>query len=396
MKKFISVLLVIIMVLSCYSCLFDNKQGDDKNEDIFLTSIEENPSQYPLYHRLSAQEKEAYIKIYTATQNFEETTTVYRGDSEGDVRNFLQTFSYLYREIAYEHPEMFWYDPYNFETTIGINDNNEYLLHIKPHYLFEKQQAEQMNRAFQQKIEGIVTNAKTKANTYEQVLYVHDYIVANCVYDYDAYNRKDYTSPSINAYGCLVNGKAICSGYTMAFSTIMKQLGYEIGVEFRSYSEVSLNREGHVWNYCNLDGDYYYFDLTWDDVDPSDQNYKRFEYNHSYFGVTRDELATAQLVLSPQSPTPQCEGTKYNYFIYNNRNFQVYDFETVKSAILLQAGQKYIELRFDSYYELLRAERDLLTEAKIFEIFPAAKSYEYYISSSNLQLYIFMNDYYLN
>ena len=400
MKKVLSILLIIAVVGVGYFCFSDNDNNGSKNENSTLAKMEEKPTLYPLYNRLTEQEKEAYIKILTAFQNFDESiSNVYKSDSKRGIENFVNTTlnSYLYREIAYEHPELFWYDPYNFETSITVNGNNEYILNIKPAYLFDKQQTEQMDTEFQEKIEEIVSIAKTKTNTYEQVLYVHDYIVDNCVYDYDAYNNGDYKNPSINAYGCLVNGKAICSGYSMAFNTIMKRLGYEIGVEFSTYDSFSIFSEGHVWNYCKLDGDYYYFDLTWDDIDPkTDFLYKRFEYYHSYFAITRDELAKAHLTLAPQAPTPECNGTKYNYFVYNNLNFKTYDFETVKPAILSQAGQKYIHLRFDSYRELLAAERDLLTDGKIFKLFPDAKSYQYYISESKLQLYIFLNDHYLN
>lgn len=398
MKKFLSIVLIVAIVIIGYFCIFDNKDHDSKNENTILTTIEENPSLYPLYNRISSQEKEVYLKLCTAAQNFEETINgIYKGTSKSEIQNFINTLNnYLYREIAYEHPELFWYDPYNFEPTITVNGSNEYFLNIKPSYLFNKQQVEQMDTKFQEKIEEIVLIAKTKPNTYEQVLYVHDYIVDNCVYDYDAYNNGDYKSPSINAYGCLVNGKAICSGYSMAFNAIMKRLGYEIGVEFSTYDSFSIFSEGHVWNYCKLDGDYYYFDLTWDDIDPSNESmYNRFEYYYSYFAITKDELAKAHLTLAPQAPTPNCNGTKYNYFTYNNLNFNTYDFEIVKPAILSQAGQKYIQLRFDSYRELLAAERDLLTDGKIFKIFPEAKSYQYYISESKLQLYIFLNDHYL-
>ena len=391
MKKILSIVLIVDIVIIGYFCIFDNKDQDSKNENTILTTIEENPSLYPLYNRISSQEKEVYLKLCTAAQNFEETINgIYKGASKSEIQNFINTLnSYLYREIAYEHPELFWYDPYNFEPTITVSGSNEYFLNIKPSYLFNKQQVEQMDTKFQEKIEEIVSIAKTKPNTYEQVLYVHDYIVDNCVYDYDAYNNGDYKSPSINAYGCLVNGKAICSGYSMAFNAIMKRLGYEIGVELSTYDGFSIFAESHVWNYCKLDGDYYYFDLTWDDIDPSNESmYNRFEYYHSYFAITRDELAKAHLTLAPQAPTPNCNGTKYNYFTYNNLNFNTYDFETVKPAILSQAGQKYIQLRFDSYRELLAAERDLLTDGKIFKIFPEAKSYQYYISESKLQLYI--------
>ena len=397
MKKALSIFLVVVVVAVGYFTFFDNE--DLKSENPILAKIEENPNMYPLYNRLDKDEKQAYIKIVTAFQNFDESiSNVYKSDSKRGVENFIYSLECnVYREIAYEHPEMFWYDPYNFESTISNNGKNEYFLQIKPMYLFDKQQVEQMKTEFQEKIDEIVSVAKTKSNTYDQVLYVHDCIVDNCVYDYDAYNKGDYKNPSINAYGCLVNGKAICSGYSMAFNAIMKRLGYEIGVEFSAYDGFSIFAEGHVWNYCKLDGDYYYFDLTWNDIDPkTDFMYKRFEYYHSYFAITRDELAKAHLSLAAQAPTPECNGTKYNYFVYNNLNFETYDFETVKPAILSQAGEKYIQLRFDSYSELLAAERDLLTDKNIFKIFPEAKSYEYYISESKLQLYIFMNDYYLN
>lgn len=398
MKKLLSIFLItLILVLGC-SCGSGNKGQGLQSGGSALNKFEKTPAMYPLYNRISKEEKEAYVKIYNAFQNFEESiSNVYKGASKRDVQNFVTTLnSYLYREIAYENPEMFWYDPYNFEHTITVNSNNEYFLSIKPAYLFDKQQAEQMSAEFNQKVDKIVSTAKTKPNTFEKVLYVHDYIVDNCVYDYEAYNNGDYKCSSINAYGCLVEGKAICSGYSMAFNTIMKRLGFEIGVEFSTYDSFSIFSEGHVWNYCKLDGDYYYFDLTWDDIDQKSESlYKRFKYYHSYFAITKDELAKAHLTLAPQAPTPVCNGTKYNYFIYNNLNFSKYDFETVKPAILAQADQKYIQIRFDSYTELLGAERDLFTDGKIFKIFPEAKSYEYFISKSNLQLYIFLNDYYL-
>ena len=391
MKKFLSFLLVAaIAFLACYYFFFSEKEDD--NYAAFVASIEENPSMYPLYNRLSDKEQEAYIKICSAAQNFnKKIARVYTGNSKRDVQNFITTLeNYLYREIAYEHPEMFWYDPYNFEYAI-MTSGNEYYLDITPSYLLDKDQVSQMTPAFETKIERIVSGAKNKKDTYEQVLYVHDYIVSNCAYDYAAYENEDYTSPSINAYGCLVEGKAICSGYAMAFNAVMKRLGYEIGVEFNSYNGLSIFGEGHVWNYCKLDGDYYYFDLTWDDTSPDSEIYKFQPYTHSYFAVTTDELTAAHLTLAPQAETPECTGTKYNYFVYNGLNFSKYDLDTVTPAIRKQADQGYIELRFDSYSELLAAQRDLMTNDKIFDILDIS-SCKYYTSKSNLQLYILLYD----
>lgn len=325
MKKFLCIVLIAIIALVGYFAISDSNGNNTKEDNAILAKIEQNPSLYPVYNRLSLEEKEAYIKICTAMQNFDESVgVVYKSDAKRKIEMFNEKLnSNLYREIAYEHPEMFWYDPYNYEATITMNSNNEYFLSIKPTYLFDKETAKRMDTSFQRKIDEIVSVAETKSNTYEQVLYVHDYILENCVYDKEVIEKGDYKSPSINAYGCLVDGKAICSGYTMAFNTIMKRLGYEIGVEFNSYNGFSIFKNGHVWNYCNLDGEYYYFDLTWDDIDPlSDFMDNSVPYYHSYFGTTTDEMTKAHLKLDPKAPTPVCNGTKYNYFNYNNINFE--------------------------------------------------------------------------
>lgn len=391
MKKILSIIAVILAVLTVYFCFFDSTEN--KPVDSLQQQIESNISFYPLYNRLADQERQAYIKLYEAIKNFNPSVNgIYEGKSKRELENYIETLRSVYLEIHYEYPEFFWYDPYSCKFSIRNLGGDRYVLDMSLSYLFDKDTVQTLKQDFEQKLEEIVSIAKTKTSTYDQVLYVHDYIVDNCVYDYDAYNNEDYSSPSINAYGCLINGKAICSGYSLAFSAVMKRLGYEIGVEFASYDSFSIFGENHVWNYCKLDGDYYYFDLTWDDIDPSNSRYSTIPYYHSYFAITKDELAKAHLALAPQAPTPDCNGTKYNYFIYNNINFSEYNFETIKPVILQQSDKSAIELRFDSYSELLAAERNLLTEKKIFQIFPEAQSYQYYISKSNLQLYIFINN----
>ena len=131
MKKALSIFLVVVVVAVGYFTFFDNE--DLKSENPILAKIEENPNMYPLCSRLDKDEKEAYIKIVTAFQNFDESiSNVYKSDSKRGVENFIYSLECnVYREIAYEHPEMFWYDPYNFESTISNNGKNEYFLHMQ-------------------------------------------------------------------------------------------------------------------------------------------------------------------------------------------------------------------------------------------------------------------------
>ena len=189
-----------------------------------------------------------------------------------------------------------------------------------------------------------------------------------------------------------MDGKTICSGYTLAFDVIMKRLGFECGVEFNNYENFSI-LTGRVWNYCKIEDDYYYFDLTWDDGAFDTDYYKQyFDYSYTYFGITRDELSKTNFTLSSDAPTPYCNGTKYNYFVYNGYNFSEYNDETIKSAILKQASQNYAALRFDDYGILLEAERKLFEEGRINSILPNKNDIRYIIDRSSLYLYIFFKN----
>lgn len=391
MKKVLSAIAIVLVILTVYFCFFDNDDSKEKNKEL-LQSMEQNSELYPVYNRLNEDEKYAYIEICSTLNEFAKSTSmVYESDSLDEAKKFGKKISSLYREIVYEQSENFWTNPYNSEMVINEIDG-KFKVFIEPHYVLEKEDALAKKEKFNKTIDTIVTNANAKPTTFEKILYVYDYILANCYYDESIIKNDNYDTKAINAYGCLVDGKTICSGYTLAFDAILKRLGFECGAEFNNYSDFSI-LTGHVWNYCKIDDEYYYFDLTWDDTGFDSEYYKQyFDYSHTYFGITKDELSKTNFTLSPDAPTPNCSGTKYNYFVYNGCNYSEYNFETVKEAILKQASQNYAVLRFDSYGELLEAERELLKEGKINSIIPNKSDIRYLISKSSLHLYIFFKN----
>ncbi len=392
MKKILSIIAVILAVLTVYFCFFDDDNSKEDAKEQLVQSIEENSALYPVYNRLSVDEKHAYIEICSALNKFGKSTSmVYEGNSLDEAKEYGKKILSLYREIVYEQSEIFWADPYKSEMVINEIDG-KFKVFIEPSYVLEKEDALVKKEKFDKTIDTIVTNANAKPTAFEKILYVHDYILSNCYYDDEIINSSDYNTTAINAYGCLIDGKTICSGYTLAFDAIMKRLGFECGVEFNNYSNFSI-LTGHVWNYCKIDDDYYYFDLTWDDTGFDSEYYKQyFDYSYSYFGITKEELSKTNFTLSSDAPTPYCGGTKYNYFVYNGYNFSEYNFEKAKEAILKQASQNYAVLRFDDYGTLLEAERDLLKDGKINSILPNKSDVRYIISNSSLYLYIFFKN----
>ena len=91
----------------------------------------------------------------------------------------------------------------------------------------------------------------------EKLLKIHDYIINNTKYDLlKAGNINDNTYSSNTAYGVLIEGYGICSGYSDALSIFLNKL---------NIPNYKISNNSHVWNLVKIDNSWYHIDLTWDD-----------------------------------------------------------------------------------------------------------------------------------
>lgn len=386
MKKiFIGIVSLLIIGVSVATILNMTEPADTSK----LKAELEGNKLYPFFNSLSEDDKEIYLQLCNAAEKFENAILGgYDSSSECDAAE--ESVKSIFTSVFYEQSQYFWVDPYNcgLKTT---KSGDKYQLTVELDYIIDSKQAKQKQKIFDQKVSEIVEAAKQKSSTYEKVLFVYDTILKNTEYDNRLAEGKDFKNLGISAYGCLVEGKTICSGYTMAFELVMRELGYECGFEFNTYND-SINIFGnHVWNYCCLDGDYYYFDLTYDDTGFDNADFTDYlDFSHRYFAITKEELSKSQM-LSDKAPTPECNGTQYNYYIYNGLNISQYDYNKVKSAIEKQMGSKFITLRFDDYSGLLRAQTELLNDGKIFKILGNSTNIKYSKSRSGYHLDFFVD-----
>ncbi len=92
----------------------------------------------------------------------------------------------------------------------------------------------------------------------EKLLLIHDRLIVLCEYDYDNYLNNTIPDDSYTIYGLLVNGTAVCQGYSETF----KYLAEKIGIP----TKICTSRElSHAWNVVYLDGIPYHVDVTFDD-----------------------------------------------------------------------------------------------------------------------------------
>lgn len=110
---------------------------------------------------------------------------------------------------------------------------------------------------------------------FEKIVYVYDYLILNVSYD--------FTYSKYSAYNALVEGTAVCEGYSQAFYLLMSFLNIECIV-------VDSYVMNHAWNMVELDGEWYHIDVTWGDYpDNNNDTIGRVEY--SFLLLNDDEIS---------------------------------------------------------------------------------------------------------
>lgn len=95
----------------------------------------------------------------------------------------------------------------------------------------------------------------------ERIKAIHDYIVENTAYDEAAAKSKN--DPSVyDAAGVLVDGDAVCTGYSRAFMMLAKLANVPA-------IYVASDQMNHSWNLVYGNDGWRYIDVTWDDPIPN-------------------------------------------------------------------------------------------------------------------------------
>ena len=287
---------------------------------------------YFYYTRLSATQQRAYDAMVEAIQNFAPTVTL-----EGCNIDDASKINYA---IAFDHPELFWYQSniglsmLGSELTLGYGMSRDEATDIQS----------RIDAAIPKYLEGITEDM----SAYDVSLRLYAKIISMVDYDTIALNRetsnggpsKDETDYLRTICGVFINGKAVCEGYARALQYLLQKCGVECA-EVAGYTlDDNGNRGGgHAWNIVKIDGDYYFMDATWDDSSDTMKPVNSNEVGFDFFCVTSDELLkTRDCDLSP-TPIPECKALKGNYYYHNNLVIDSYDLNRIK-AFAVAAAEK--------------------------------------------------------
>ena len=187
---------------------------------------------------------------------------------EIDIRDYnlsIQKGIETYYYVINSHPELFYV-----MSGLGYSYSGNYITVIRPSY---NDYTSEDIKAFEAAAEEVLSQVEDSWPDFQKVLFIHDYIATHCDYD-DTFLRYD-------AYNVIVEHTAVCQGYSLAFKYFMNQL--DIPCEI-------ITSEGgdHAWNAVDVDGSYYYIDVTHDD--PLYAVPKPNVCNHGFFLLTTGEM----------------------------------------------------------------------------------------------------------
>ena len=98
---------------------------------------------------------------------------------------------------------------------------------------------------------------------YEKAREVHNYLIRNVQYD--------FSDNSYKSYGALVESRAVCQGYALAYREILLHLEIPCNVYIGTAGDGL-----HAWNLITVNGIGYFVDVTWDDKDDGKIYYEWF------------------------------------------------------------------------------------------------------------------------
>lgn len=351
MKKIIRSVALFLSLCMCsfslWGCFSDNSIGSILSEDGSGSSAEK------------MNLDQIYGVFLAGAQDYETGFVFENADKEDVVLVFDQ--------FLYENPQFFWYGN-GYECSVETR-GSEKTVYFNPSVMENCESTENieaMARELSQKVSSFTELAMEYTDPFEQLLFIHDKLIADCDYDDDAADyildgNNDIVLTETTAYGCLVEGMAVCSGYSAAFQYITEELGYEC---FRVNGE-GMNSNSHQWNCIFVDGDYYYIDVTWDDPSGKSEGVEVF---HDYFCITTEELLITHTIDEGQF-VQDCTSYDLDYYINRGLYFEEYDFDEVAKVIDSDYKKSGVcELKFSSEDELNRAVDDLFENQMIFEI----------------------------
>lgn len=307
------------------------------------------------YHLLTAEGQKIYDEVLSAVRE-RRTVTVSTLDKD--------KLNQVYDCVTADHPELFYISGYTY-TKHSVMDK---LLSIsfEGNYEMTAQQQEDAQKIVDDYTARCFDDLPADADQYETAKYLFDYIVTHTDYDTAAEDNQTILS-------AMQNGRSVCSGYAKSFQFLLNKAGIPCTLVTGTACG-----SPHAWNLVLLDGDYYFFDVTFGDASYLGSDVNRAVTGYEYFGVTSEETGRTHTA-DGRIPLPVCRAEADNYYVHENARLQACDTQRIAELARKAAAEGAGILRLQAataplYDELLD---QLIGQQKIYNFLPGVRSLNY-------------------
>lgn len=196
----------------------------------------------------------------------------------------------VYDAVMDDHPAFFW-------LTEGVQAGS-YNNAVTTLCLFPPKNATETLAAVEARVTELTAGLGGKSD-YEKSRILHDRLCETVTYTSD----KDDQS----VIGSLLKGTAVCAGYVRGYQLLLQRVGIP------SFCVTGFSKDqAHAWNLVQLDGEWYYTDVTWDD-----QNDNGGLIYYTYLNNTYAQISETHIPDVFTEYLPRATATAANFYVRN-------------------------------------------------------------------------------
>lgn len=206
------------------------------------------------------------------------------------------------------------YDSYNLFQVTGMSGSGGEAV-LKQFYMSQTDSGFfERYAAVKKIIREVQENFDDKMTDLDKLIWIHEYIVANTVYQNTGETADHMGGPT------LVEGKGVCEGYAAAMMILLKSENIECK---------TVAGNSHEWAAVKIDGEWYHVDPTWDDTQASRGTHYFLIRNDQEFTTTLSKLHTiASVGIGGGEPASTIStSTAYTDWYVHNVKGQMYYYD---------------------------------------------------------------------
>ncbi|MCI8554852.1 MAG: hypothetical protein HFJ80_07915 [Clostridiales bacterium] len=328
------------------------------------------------YQRLTPALRADYAAVYGALRDtFDQDHSVLIADSESGIKRKYtglrvelpqplgsrEEAQKLFLALTWDNPQFYYIaNTYSYEGyRAGGKDYYNIFCLVFSMNADERGQAQQQLDAVLAELDSGWQAAGLKGD-FEAELFYHDRLLELCTYDTEAAAQDNPASrfpQAFTAYGALVEGKAVCEGYSRA----MQLLLHRAGMECTLVNGFDKNNTAHMWNMVTVNGRNYHLDPTWNDSEQQPQ--------HVYFNLTSEEILRTHTIDNENIGIDTCTAQAENYYLRTKAYVSRLSLDKMAdiAAMQLSQGKNAVEFRFATQDGYLRAQRFVNSKTLFFD-----------------------------